>query len=158
MSGTKNLELLIADPNEGFYLIRENKGNSVYMTDLSKLANDAKKNFEPFGKISYFALNAKKDLLAMYTEAETVGRMIVLKSDLSKEFNRLNTKLIEAKSLEWCGNDVTVLSYPEKIALVGPNEAEMINLGDKHGGIKCCTEIDGLRVVTSEKTFFLERV
>jgi hypothetical protein len=25
MSGTKNLELLIADPNEGFYLIRENK-------------------------------------------------------------------------------------------------------------------------------------
>lgn len=51
MSGTKNLELLVADQNEGFYLIRENKGNSIYITDLSKLANDNKRVFESFGKI-----------------------------------------------------------------------------------------------------------
>ena len=42
------------------------------------------------------ALNAKKDLLAFYTEAESEGRIIVLKSDLTKEFNRLDTKLIDA--------------------------------------------------------------
>jgi hypothetical protein len=104
------------------------------------------------------ALNAKKDLLAFYTDADTRGRMIVLKSDLTKEFNRLNTGLIEAKSLDWCGNDVTVLTYPERIVLVGPNESEGIELRAKSAGIKCLTEIDGIRIVTSEKTYFMERV
>ena len=51
MSGTKNLELLITDPEEGFHLVRENKDNSIYLSDLSRLATDTKKNFEPFGKI-----------------------------------------------------------------------------------------------------------
>lgn len=67
------------------------------------------------------ALNAKKELLAFYTEAETKGRIIVLKSDLSKEFNRLDTRLIDAKALIWCGNDAPILSYPDKIALGNNN-------------------------------------
>ena len=104
------------------------------------------------------ALNAKKDLLAFYAEAETKGRMIVLKSDLSKEFNRLDTRLTEAKSLAWCGNDVTVLSYPDKIVLVGPNSSEILDMRTKTGGVQILNEIDGLRIVTSEKTYFLERV
>ena len=66
------------------------------------------------------ALNAKKDLLAFYTEADSLGKIIVLKSDLSKEFNRLDTRLIDAKSLVWCGNDAPILTYPDKIVLVGP--------------------------------------
>jgi hypothetical protein len=83
--------------------------------------NDSKKAPELFGKISFMALNAKRDLLAFYTESETKGRIIVLKADLSKEFNRLDTKLIDAKSLVWCGNDAPILTYPDKIVLVGPN-------------------------------------
>lgn len=67
------------------------------------------------------SLNAKKDLLAFYAEADKKGRMIVLKSDLSKEFNRMDTKLTDAKQLAWCGNDITILAYPDKIILVGPN-------------------------------------
>lgn len=81
---------------------------------------DSKKTLEPFGKISFIALNSKKDLLSFYAEAETRGRMIILKSDLSKELNRMDTKLVDAKQLVWAGNDITVLSYSDKIVLVGP--------------------------------------
>lgn len=66
--------------------------------------------------------------------------------------------MIDAKSIDWCGNDAPVLSYPDKIVLVGPNQFEIISLGNKGGGVRCFTEIDGLRVVSSEKTYFLERV
>lgn len=47
----------------------------------------------PFGKIAFMALNSKKDLLALYTESETRGRIIVMKSNYTREFNRLDTRL-----------------------------------------------------------------
>lgn len=81
------------------------------------------------------ALNARKDSLAIYSEADTNGRMIVLKSDLSKEFNRIDTGLIDAKALDWCGNDVIVLTYPDEIVLVGPNEHETMEMKTKTAGI-----------------------
>ena len=76
-------------------------------------------------------MNAKKDLLSFYSESDTKGRIIVLKSDLSKEFNRIDTKLIDAKTLDWCGNDITVLTYPDKVVMVGPNQFEIIDLKSK---------------------------
>lgn len=39
------------------------------------------------------ALNSKKDLLALYAEPESKGRIIVMKSNYTKEFNRLDTRL-----------------------------------------------------------------
>lgn len=159
MSSTKSLELLVTDPDNGFHWIKENKNNMFHVQDLSQLASgSAKKSADPFGKISFMALNAKKDMLAFYAEGETKGRVIVLKSDLTKEFNRFDTKLLDAKALDWCGNDITVLSYPDKIALVGPNVFDLVDMRSKGGGLKCVTEIDGLRVISSEKTYFLERV
>jgi hypothetical protein len=82
----------------------------------------------------------------------------VLSSDLEKEINRTDTRMLDAKGLTWCGNDLPILSYPDRIVLVGPNSYEPLDLRSKTGGIKCFTEIDGLRVVTSEKTYFLEKV
>ena len=82
----------------------------------------------------------------------------MLKSDLSKEFNRLETGLIEAKGLKWCGNDAPVLVYPEKVFLLGPNETEQIDHPTKSAGIKIFTEIDCLRIISSETTYILERV
>ena len=42
--------------------------------------------------------------------------------------------------------------------MVGPKQFEIIDLRTKTAGIKIMTEIDGLRIVSSEKTYFLERV
>jgi Vps16, N-terminal region len=81
-----------------------------------------------------------------------------MKSSLNAEFNRYDTLLQDAKSLEWCGNDAPVLTYPDKIIIVGPNEYESVDLRCAIQGIKSVNEIDGLRVVTTEKTYFLERV
>lgn len=50
VSGSKTIELIITDPIEGFHLVRENKGNSIYMSDLSKLQDKQGKS-DPFGKI-----------------------------------------------------------------------------------------------------------
>lgn len=60
--------------------------------------------------------------------------------------------------MTWCGNDAVILSFYDKIVLVGPREYETINLKTKSGGIKCIQEIDGMRIITSENIYFLERV
>jgi len=39
--------------------------------------------------------------------------------------------------MTWCGNDAVILSFYDKIVLVGPREYETINLKTKSGGIKC---------------------
>lgn len=146
--GSTMIELLVPDPFEGLWQITENKKSQQYR-DI---------NGASFGKVQYLALNAKRELLALYTEAETRGRIIVLKSQLNQEFNRFDTKLTDAKSLEWCGNDAPVLTYPERILIVGPNEYESVDVRASIVGVKSVNELDGLRVVTTEKTYFLERV
>jgi hypothetical protein len=79
---------------------------------------------------------------------------------LTKEVNRLRTGMVGAENLIWCGNDVTVLVYYDKVIMVSPgNECQTVDLGQpKTNGIKCLTEIDGLRIINSDSSFFLERV
>ena len=55
------MELIVSDTSGGFYLVRENKPNYEYVTDLSKFATDSQKMYEPFGKIQFMALNSRKD-------------------------------------------------------------------------------------------------
>ncbi len=112
----------------------------------------------PFGVIKYMALNANKEMIAFYTEADTKGRIIVLKSDFTMEHNRLDTRLVDAKQLVWCGNDAITLTFDSNIMMVGPKEFEQINFGGSIAGVFCATEIDGMRIATSHKTYFLERV
>jgi len=68
--------------------------------------------------------------------------------------------MVGADNIIWCGNDVTCLEYKDKVVMVGP-EGETIPLeldNPKTHGIICLTEIDGLRIINSVGTFFLERV
>ena len=103
------------------------------------------------------ALNAKKELLSLYCNPDVQGTIIVLKADRSAEFNRLDTRLKDARSLDWCGNDAPVLTFPKELYVVGPNEHVSVD-AITGNGIKIMNEVDGLRVVTSEKTYFIERV
>ena len=63
-------------------------------------------------------------------------------------------------NLLWCGNDVTVLEYIDQVIMVGPGNKRLeLELGaQKTSGIKCLTEIDGLRIINSDGTYFLENV
>jgi hypothetical protein len=68
-------------------------------------------------------------LLAVYSNL-TKGDLIVLSSDLTKEVNRLRTGMVGAENLIWCGNDVTVLVYYDKVIMVSPgNECQTVDLG-----------------------------
>lgn len=51
-----------------------------------------------------------------------------------------------------------MLTVQDKIALVGPNETINVDIKSRSDGIYCCNEEDGLRVMTSEQTYFLELV
>jgi hypothetical protein len=97
--------------------------------------------------------------MSIYANSDR-GTLIVLRSDLHQELNRIETGMVGAENLIWCGNDVTVLEYLDKVIMVGPgNECITLDLGEpKTQGVKCLLEIDGLRIVNSEGTFFLERV
>jgi hypothetical protein len=114
---------------------------------------------QSLGRIEKFALSASQNFLAVYSNSDK-GDLIVLRSDLTQELNRLRTGMIGASNLIWCGNDVTCMEYIDKVIMVSPsNECLTLDLGNpKTQGIKCLTEIDGLRIISSESTFFLERV
>jgi len=58
-------------------------------------------------------------LLAIYSNTE-YGDLIVAKSDLSEEIIRHRTNFLGAEGLVWCGSDVTVLEYSDKVIMVSP--------------------------------------
>ena len=115
---------------------------------------------ESLGKIDRFALSSDHKLLAIYSGGDTVGELIVLRSDLTQELNRLRTGMLGAENLIWCGSDIPALEYIDKVILVGPGgDSLTLDLGQpKTLGLKCLSEIDGLRIMNSEGAFFLERV
>ena len=82
-SKSKSVELLITDPVEGIHLVKENAkaGYYKYASQLED-AEDEEEDTDPFGKVKYLALSAKKNYLAMYCDPDTVGKIIVLKADL----------------------------------------------------------------------------
>jgi hypothetical protein len=75
--GASSMQLLVADPVEGVWIISDKK------VTIKKQIDDS----PSFGKVQFMALNAKKELLAMYCEPNTKGRIIVMKADLAAEFN-----------------------------------------------------------------------
>lgn len=127
--------------------------------DLTTFNQDEDAECESLGKIEKFSLSANRKLMAIYSNSDQ-GTLIVLKSDLTQELNRLTTGMIGAENLIWCGNDVTITEYVDKVIMVGPaGECLTLDLGNpKTKGLKCYCEIDGLRIVNSTGTFFLERV
>ena len=51
-----------------------------------------------------------------------------------------------------------VLKMDEGICIVGPNTSVLVDLKLEAAGIRTSSEIDGLRIITSSKTFFVELV
>ena len=145
--------MFACDKEEGIYYITEAK--SEYLRDLGAYSDGA---CPPFGHVQNIAYNAGKTMLALYTDPETTGTIVVILSDLSRELNRQQTAQVGASQVYWCGNSSIVLTINDKIAIVGPSETENIELRSRADGIYCTTEDDGLRVVTPDGTFFLELV
>jgi hypothetical protein len=58
------------------------------------------------------ALNANKDMLAVYTNLNGKAKVIVMKLDRSRIYSNIDTPM-NAKSLTWCGSDAPVLTFTD---------------------------------------------
>ena len=98
--------------------------------------------------------------LAVYANMDQ-GNLVVCESNLNQSKSPvLQTGIVDAENLIWCGNDAIILFYSDTVIMVGPgNQNLAIDLGNpRQPGIICKREPDGLRIINSEGTFFLERV
>lgn len=50
----------------------------------------------PFGQVKFISLNAKKDLIAMYADAENTGRIIVMKANVTRILDDKETQQTHA--------------------------------------------------------------
>lgn len=80
----RQIIVLATDPKEGIYCISEDRAD--YLLDFSATCDQT--DLEPFGKVSYIAFNASKNMFAMYADAEQNGNVIVALTNLSQELNR----------------------------------------------------------------------
>lgn len=71
------------------------------------------------GKITHMALSSNQDMLALYSQWNGMARVIVMRTDRSRAYSKIETPL-NAKSLYWCGSDAPVLTFSDSIVLVGP--------------------------------------
>lgn len=124
-------------------------------------------------KLAVTPLNAgekdkkKKQLLAILNDTEDV---IVAKWGPNLESIEAKRYKVEDDSDEtpegitWCAADTVVLTYRTRLVLVGKDATAVFDLTDSKFDIRdfkgYCTynEVDGLRVLTNDNVYFLERV
>lgn len=82
----------------------------------------------------------------------------MLLKNLREEQARIDRTHVGGNQLAWCGNDCMVLSVFDQLVVIGPGETYTIDLRCRSEGMFCFTEPDGVRIVTSEHTYFLELV
>lgn len=97
-------------------------------------------------------------MISIYCEQDTVGLIVVADPASMCYLFQQQTMQLGATEMCWCGTSCIVLSLGDKIALVGPNDTQRVDVKARSDGIFINTEDDGLRVLTSESTFFLEFV
>jgi hypothetical protein len=93
----------------------------------------------------------------MYCDADTSGKIVLLK-DLREELNRIDRTHVGGSQLAWCGNDCITLSVFDQLVVIGPGDTHSIDLKSRAEGMFLFNESDGVRVITSEHTYFLELV
>ena len=137
-SKSKIIELIVTDPIEGIHISREKEGRAEYLkfrTDLiDEEPDDAGQ--DPFGQVKYLALNARKDMMAMYCDADSRGSIVLLKN-LKEESLRIEGSHVGASQLTWCGNDSIILSVFDQVVIIVPEDQHSIDLKCRAEGIFC---------------------
>lgn len=74
--------------------------------------------------------------------------------------NRVEASMPRPEKLVWCANNIPLMIYESSITMIGPKKIQNLPLEDedKIRGIAYCSEIDGIRLITSNYIYFLERI
>ena len=99
-------------------------------------------------------VSPNRQFLAIFT---TTGKLLVVTMDFSRIISDFDTKSsAPPEQLAWCGDDSVVLYWAEILLMVGPH-GDWIKYSYEIPA-KLTSEIDGLRVITSERHEFIFRV
>lgn len=100
------------------------------------------------------ALSPNGKMLACFTEN---GILWVVSSDFGKEYSQFDTRSkVPPLQMVWCGIDSVILYWDNILLVVGP-ACEWIKYSYDEP-IFLMTEIDGVRIFSSETCEFLQRV
>ncbi|KAF9114225.1 hypothetical protein BGX27_011427 [Mortierella sp. AM989] len=123
---------------------------TIFVVDATE-ARDERLQQGPFTKMS---VSPDGKYLALFTSE---GKLLVVSTDFRKNLSEFATRsLVPPQQLVWCGTDSVVLYWDKIVLMVGP-------FGDwiKYSyddAIFLIPEIDGIRVISSEKCEFLQKV
>ena len=149
-SYSSNLDILCGDPNGGLILIQESK-------DVKYFSKIPFTN-EEISRVENIALSVTGEFLALLLEGSVV---VVLEANFSRILTRIDVKipLSDIKQLVWCGTDAVCVVCNEFIGVLGPdNTTASMDIDKKKEGVFCVPEIDGMRVITTEKCEYWEKV
>lgn len=112
--GDIKVKVLCTDPREGIHEITDSK------TEYHRSFWDGEKMGAPIGKVKYLSSNEKKNWIAIYSDSESHGNVIVLSN--MQEVARQQTNQLGATGITICGNEAifVALNMPESICIVGP--------------------------------------
>ena len=100
--------------------------------------------------------------MTVYVDDEDhLGRMLVMKSDLTMLIDDKETFKTGATQLCWSGDDVPVLVVQGELVAVVRTDMFTMSLDGgrmEDGGVFLTNEIDGMRVITGDHTFFFDKV
>ena len=117
-SKSKTIELIVTDHESGIHIVKEKEGKADYLQYRTDLIDEDHTSIgqDPFGRVRFLAFNARKNYLAMYCDADTSGKIVLLK-DLREELNRIDRTHVGGSQLAWCGNDCITLSVFDQLVV-----------------------------------------
>ncbi|CAG8453383.1 779_t:CDS:10 [Ambispora leptoticha] len=124
-------------------------GSTIFTVD----AKESQDQFLQQGPFTKMAVSPNGKFLALFT---TDGKLWVVSTDFQKNLSEFPTKSkVPPQQLVWCGTDSVVMYWDKIVLMVGP-------FGDwiKHtydDAIYLIPEVDGVRVISSDKCEFLQK-
>ncbi|KAI8351246.1 Vps16, N-terminal region-domain-containing protein [Mortierella sp. GBAus27b] len=125
--------------------------STIYVVDGTVEVRDERLQQGPFTKMS---VSPNGKYLALFTSE---GKLWVVSTDFQKNLSEFETKSkVPPIQLAWCGTDSVILYWDSIVLMVGPFGGWIKYTYDE--AIFLVPEIDGVRVISSEKCEFLQKV
>ncbi|KAJ3045631.1 hypothetical protein HK097_001142, partial [Rhizophlyctis rosea] len=127
---------------------------SVNNTVLVVDSNSAQDQLVQQGPFTRMSMSPNGKFLALFTAD---GRLWVVSTDFQKSLADFSTNSAEGPlQVTWCGVDSVVMHWEDTILMVGPFGDWIKYTYD--GVVQMVPEVDGVRIISSDKCEFLQRV
>lgn len=164
MSSSGDYEVVFPNPDGGLYRIYS--GRFEILTELGGGKGVDLRVVKKLATTPFIPKSKKPQIMAILTESEEI-----IIAECKLETGKTVKFLIDDDSdeviegIEWCADESAVILYNTRIVLVGPNNIKAVfDFNDSKfdnrdfKGYYAYNEIDGMRVLTNDTAYFLEKV